>query len=42
MRQGDTDTNYTFKFCFDKIYKTMELADGDNILRIKKLTNNGS
>ena len=42
MRQGETDPNETFNFHFEKIYETMELAGGDNILRRKQLTNNGS
>ena len=42
MKQGKTEPNYAFKLCFDNIYETMELAGGDNILRSKQLTKNGS
>ena len=42
MRQGEAEPNDTFKLRLDNIYETMELSDGDNTLRSKQLTNNGS
>ena len=41
-RKDDTDTNDIFKLRFGKIYETMALTGGDNILIREKLTNNGS
>ena len=41
MIQGETEPKITFKFRFNNIYITIELASGDNILYIKQLANNG-
>ena len=41
-RQGKNDPNDAFELIFENIYETMELTGGDNILRSKQLTKNGS
>ena len=37
MIQGETEPKITFKFRFNNIYITIELASGDNILHSKKI-----
>ena len=41
-KQGEAEPNDTFKLIFDNFYSTIEIADGENILRREQLTNNGS
>ena len=42
MIQGKTDPNDSFNLRYYNIYETIKLSSGDNILRSKQITNNGS
>ena len=42
MRQVENNPNDTFKLRFNRIYETMEISGGYNIVRSEQLTNNGS
>ena len=37
LQQGKNEPNDNFKLCFDHVYETIELAGGENILRIDQL-----
>ena len=41
MKQCKAEPKDAFKLHFDNVYDTMELADGENILRSEQITKNG-